>query len=95
MDAKQRGTQHNCEAGAGVHAENAGVGKGITRQSLHQRSCQAQRGAGQQSRQGSRQPGVQHDRAVGTLTGSGKSIHDDAHWKRFGANQQAESDSKG
>ena len=77
-DTKQRCTQHDSEAGAGVDAEDPRIRQRVTGQRLHQRSGQAQRGAGQQPGKGSRQSGIKDDGAIGALAGAGESIDDDA-----------------
>ena len=45
---KQRRTQHNGRAGSGIHAKQAGVGKWISGEGLHQRPGKAKRAAAEQ-----------------------------------------------
>ena len=77
-ETKQRRAQHDSEAGAGVDAEDPGVRQRVAGQRLHQRAGQTQRAAGQQPGEGSRQPGIKDDGAIGALAGAGEGIEDDA-----------------
>ena len=76
--AKQRRAEHDSEAGAGVDAKDPRVRQRVAGQRLHQRAGQTQRAAGQQPGEGSRQPGIKDDGAIGALAGAGEGIEDDA-----------------
>ncbi|MNT19512.1 hypothetical protein D3C72_1547740 [compost metagenome] len=93
-EAKQRRAEDDGKTGTGVNAKNTRVGKRIAGQGLHQRPGKAQRCTGQQPGKGSRQPRIEHNNAVCTLTCSGKGIDDRGRGQRFRADQQAECNSK-
>ena len=52
------------QGGAGVDAEDAGVGERVAGEALHDRAADAERGAGEQADDGARDPQRAHDQVV-------------------------------
>ena len=89
LDPEQRRAEDDGEAGAGVDPQQAGVGQRVTGERLHQRAGETEGNARQQTGQGARQARIQHDGAVGALTGSAEGGEYRADRQRFGADGQA------